>query len=189
MQTARGRPRDTSVEQRIEQAVVELLSEAGFAGTSIEGVAQLSGLSRPTIYRRYADRLTMINSVVAELLARDSPPPTDHPDPYENVCRHLKDTIRMLTQTPIGPIYRAVLPELPRHAALAELVNKIGSARRKKLNTAIDRALAAGVLVINGDVDAATDGLVGAIYFRYLMASRALGPGYAEKLLQPYLPG
>ena len=95
----------------------------------------------------------------------------------------------MLTQTPIGPIYRAVLPELPRHAALAELVNKIGSARRKKLNTAIDRALAAGVLVINGDVDAATDGLVGAIYFRYLMASRALGPGYAEKLLQPYLPG
>jgi AcrR family transcriptional regulator len=61
---ARGRPRDPQVDERIRQATIELLSERGFAETTIVAVARRAGVGAPAIYRRWPSRIPMIENAV-----------------------------------------------------------------------------------------------------------------------------
>ncbi len=179
-----GRPRDASVDRRIDAAVIALLEGSGLAAVTIERVAEHADLSRPTIYRRYADRSSMVREVVARVVDQvlELPPPSD--DAFADVLELLVNTIAMLTKTPIGPIYRAALADMSRDPELAALVNGVGRDRRRRLVQAVQRAVDAGVLRADLEVDTAIDAIIGAIYFRYLMTARSLDRRYARKLLQ-----
>ncbi|MEM7097639.1 MAG: TetR/AcrR family transcriptional regulator [Pseudomonadota bacterium] len=185
MEKRRGRPRDESVEWKISAAVIDLLESRGYAGTTIEQVALVTGLSRPTIYRRHANKTLMINAVIGQLLDQSADSLVEVVDPLQNVRNHLINTIALLNETPVGPIYRAVIAEIPRNPDLAKLVGKIGSARRVRLNKAVERAQHAGCLSFPGDTKIALDGIVGAIYFRYLTTPHLLSKAYADELLAP----
>jgi AcrR family transcriptional regulator len=60
----RGRPRDPQVDERIRAATIELLSERGFAETTIVAVARRAGVGAPAIYRRWPSRIAMIENAV-----------------------------------------------------------------------------------------------------------------------------
>jgi AcrR family transcriptional regulator len=62
--TARGRPRDPQVDERIRAATIALLSERGFAETTIVAVARRAGVGAPAIYRRWPTRIAMIENAV-----------------------------------------------------------------------------------------------------------------------------
>lgn len=62
--TARGRPRDPQVDERIRAATIALLSEKGFAETTIVAVARRAGVGAPAIYRRWPSRIAMIENAV-----------------------------------------------------------------------------------------------------------------------------
>jgi len=183
--TRRGRPRDEGVEARIVDAVITLLSEVGYGGITIDQVARRSGVGRPTIYRRYANCAALVEGVVSQLI-NEAEQPQQSASALEQVVNHLDNTIHLLTQTPVGPIYRSMLSEVARDADLALQVNAFGRGRRRKLMRAVDAAIAAGDLHFSGDVETAMDGVVGAIYFRYLMTNRPLHRRYAEQLLQAF---
>ena len=185
MEAPRGRPRDQEVDEKIVEAVQTLLSEKGFAGTTIEQVSKQTGLGRPTIYRRFKNRNIMIHEVVKQLLEESRESLIEHVDPYTDVRSHLINTIHMLTRTPVGEIFRAVLSEIPRDQELAKMVSDIGEDRRKQLMKAVNRAVKAGVLSFPGDTTIAVDGIVGAIYLRYLMSPEPIPFSYADKLLKP----
>ena len=180
---SRGRPRDPDVEARIAEAVSGLLASEGYAATTIEKVARRSGIGRPTIYRRYTDRHAMVVSVVEQLIERHGPPPDHLEDPEANVLNHLNSTVALLVGSPIGPIFRAVLSELPNHPELAALVGQLGQSRRRRLQAAVRHAVAAQVLRPGSELEPAIDALVGAIYFRFLMTGRPLDERYVRALL------
>lgn len=48
-----GRPRDPSCDRAILDATVELVSDHGYEGTSLDAIAARAGVSKPTIYRRW----------------------------------------------------------------------------------------------------------------------------------------
>jgi AcrR family transcriptional regulator len=64
---ARGRPRSASAEHAIRDAAVELLSERGIGGFSVEAVAARAGVAKTTIYRRWPTREDLIVAVVSDL--------------------------------------------------------------------------------------------------------------------------
>jgi AcrR family transcriptional regulator len=61
---ARGRPRDADIDARVLAATRELLEEAGFAGTTIQAVAQRAGVQTPAIYRRWPNRMRLVEECV-----------------------------------------------------------------------------------------------------------------------------
>lgn len=187
MQAQRGRPRDEAIEVKIRQAVVCLLIERGYGGTTIEQVAKLTGMGRPTIYRRYESRSAMINDVVKDILDESLASLVEHVDPYQNVRNHLINTVEMLCQSAIGPIYRAVISEIPSDIELAKIVGRVAGARRRRLTKAVDQAVEKKVLKFNGSTEIWIDGLVGAIYFRYLISPDSLSAKYVDKLLEPHI--
>jgi len=66
-QPARGRRRDESREQAILDAAVELIVTAGYDAMSIEAVASRAGVSKATIYRRWAGKAELVADAVRRM--------------------------------------------------------------------------------------------------------------------------
>ncbi|MEM7253399.1 MAG: TetR/AcrR family transcriptional regulator C-terminal ligand-binding domain-containing protein [Pseudomonadota bacterium] len=161
-----------------------LLGEGGVAAATIDAVAARAGVSRPTIYRRFRDREALIEWSVEQLVADDVPTPEKTGDAERDIVAMLESTIYMLTKTPLGPVLRAVIPELPHSPALGAFANAIGARRRRALKETLVQAIEASYLSPDTDLDALIDGLTGAIYFRYLMTQRPINRRYALTLLR-----
>jgi len=58
--SARGRPRDPSVDEAIIAATLELLDEQGYAGLSLAEVALRAGVSRTALYRRWDSKAQLV---------------------------------------------------------------------------------------------------------------------------------
>lgn len=59
-----GRPRDPEADTAILTAAFELFLERGLDGTSIEQVARRAGVTRATVYRRFATKEELLFSVI-----------------------------------------------------------------------------------------------------------------------------
>ena len=55
-----GRPRCPVTHQAILEAARELMAASGFAGLTIEGIAEHAGVGKTTIYRRWPDKANLV---------------------------------------------------------------------------------------------------------------------------------
>ena len=60
------RMKDDDKQQRIKQAVMKLILEEGFAGTSISKIARLAGVSPATVYIYYENKEEMLKDIYTE---------------------------------------------------------------------------------------------------------------------------
>jgi AcrR family transcriptional regulator len=66
---AAGRPRDPRLDEQIMKAALSVLLEQGFRGMSFEMVSTRSGISKPTIYRRFRSKEELAVAVLPMLVA------------------------------------------------------------------------------------------------------------------------
>ena len=71
------RRRGQELENAILDAAWAQLEAGGYAGFTVEAVAERAGTSRPVIYRRWADRDDLVGAAVAHELGRDRIPTPD----------------------------------------------------------------------------------------------------------------
>jgi AcrR family transcriptional regulator len=71
-----GRPRDTDLDARIHQAVLDVISDIGYARLSYETVASKAGVSRPTLYRRAASKPILVTAALIHTYGLDPVPDT-----------------------------------------------------------------------------------------------------------------
>ena len=60
-----GRPRESSVDQRLHDAVLELLRTGGPGAVTVDRVAATSGVAKTSIYRRHAHRSELLTAVLS----------------------------------------------------------------------------------------------------------------------------
>jgi AcrR family transcriptional regulator len=60
----RGRPRAPNVEEKVRTATQELVATGGYDGTSVDAVAERAGVTKAAIYRRWANKATLIYDAV-----------------------------------------------------------------------------------------------------------------------------
>jgi AcrR family transcriptional regulator len=163
----RGRPRDAQVEQAILQATISLLSEVGFNNLSIEAVAARAGVGKPTIYRRWPSK----PELVLDAVKRFAPPvPTaDTGDPLADLRQIVPELIVGLTSP---PFVRAMISL----AGDVEMARRLGeqylTPRRAGIADILQRAVAAGELRADIDVEMAIDLMVGASVYRWLVTAQ-----------------
>jgi AcrR family transcriptional regulator len=161
-----GRPRDTSINERALEATRELLVQRGFDATTIQAVAEHSGVHASAIYRRWPSRIELIEEATFPGLSPVSVRPTG------DLRRDLRRFIRAYLAAFSTPAARAAAPGLFAHRQTSsrtrppELYLRV-SARPQFQD--ILRAAPPGSIDPTVDPDDVFDMLLGAILTRTLL--------------------
>jgi AcrR family transcriptional regulator len=171
---APGRPREARVDAAVREAVVALLAEVGYAGTTIGRIAARAGVGRGALYRRWRSKPELV--FAAAVHAVELPEPEDTGS-LEGDLVALAHHIWALASSDAA---RAALPamalELRGDPALAgTLEARLFAAERAYLETIFARARGRGEL---GE-DAADAELVRLLLVGPLLHALLFSPGRA----------
>ncbi|QCW49388.1 TetR/AcrR family transcriptional regulator [Nocardioides dongxiaopingii] len=114
-----ARPRDPLIEERILDATDDLIAEHGYAGLTMEAIAERAGVGKPTIYRRYANR----DEVVMAVNARASIPV--EPVDTGSLLGDIQAVVRGVVPTVNTPTIRATLGPQVGRAIADDAANRV----------------------------------------------------------------
>lgn len=139
----RGRPRDPGADRRILEAARAVAAEVGIQGASMSAIADRSGVGKPTIYLRWANRRDLMVAAVADLRR---PVAVEHTGSTRDDLLHsLLDDREMLVAGPESRFLRSVLFETVSDVDLArEFEDGIVAPRRARLIAVLERGLEEG---------------------------------------------
>ncbi len=178
----RGRPSSPEVRNRVLAAAHDILMSEGFGRLTVEAAAARSGVSKPTIYRHWANAQEL---AMAALIARPpaEPPASGRDNPREALTRHLADLIATFATTR-GRQVALTLAAADGESELAKAFRtRVILASREAGRDILSRAVAAGDLAAPADLEATLDMIYGAVFYRLLAGHRPLDPGLAAAIV------
>ncbi len=187
-QTGKGRPRNPAADSAILEAFRLELSERGFADLRLEHVAARAGVSKSTLYRRWASKEDLAEQLL-EQLAGPHIAIKDTGDTRTELLAAVVNPMRAVTHTPFGPVIRALLSQIAINPKLGDPFRRdVVGARRTEIARVVRRAIARGDLLPETDPEKAIDFLVGPVYFRVMFGGE-LTPEFANDIVDAYLAG
>ena len=184
----RGRPRSAKAHRAILEAARDLIVTDGFAGLRLEHVAARAGVGKATIYRHFSTKEALALELLLEL-ASPHIAVSDVGDTRAELLAAVANPIRALTESPFGPVLRALLSEIAINPSLGDPFRAtVVQARREEIAKIVRRGVARGDLRPEADAGLATELLVGPVYFR-LMFGGALDAAFAERVVDTVLEG
>jgi AcrR family transcriptional regulator len=184
----RGRPRSEAADRAILDAARQLLIEEGYAGFRLEHVAARAGVAKATLYRRWPSKEALALGLLMELVAPHLAVPATG-DTREELIASVQNPITALTQTPFGPVVRALLSQISINPALGDPFRAaVVQARRVEVSRVLERGIARGDLRVDSDISVATELLVGPVYFRLVFGGQ-LDHDFAVRLVDTLLKG
>jgi AcrR family transcriptional regulator len=175
-----GRPRDSQNDTKILDATTALLLEKGYAGLTIDGVAAAAGVSRPTIYRRWASKPVLVIAALAQSTGLSLPVPNSG-----SVRRDLLAVQRLQIQSFNNPESRRVTAGLVADVAadpeLGDLyLKEYATPRRESVWRALQRGVDRGELRSDIDFTFVSDLLIGPLFMRSVVWGRKLEASLAK---------
>ena len=184
----KGRPRSDDAHRRILDATRELLSEDGFSDLRLEHVAARAGVGKATIYRWWGSKEALAQELLAGLAAPHIEV-AQTGDTREELLAAVLNPMRAVTETPFGPVIRALLSQIAVNPTLGDPFRAtVVQARRDEIGRVVDRGIERGDLRPDADKDVATELLVGPVYFR-LMFGGDLDDAFAARVVDSVLAG
>lgn len=177
-----GRPRDPATDRAILTAALESMARDGYAGMSVDAVAEAAGVTKPTIYRRWPSKEDLATAALAMMQTEDLPKPGRSPKAgVIAAVRHFQHCLlRPNGMTMIGTL----LAEEHRTPALMKLFReRITLPRRQHIRATLERAREAGLIRGNCDLDVAVNLLVGSLYAKHLLG-QGVPESWAEDVVE-----
>jgi AcrR family transcriptional regulator len=183
-----GRPRSEAARLRILTAARELLDEQGFRTMTMEAIAERAKTSKVTVYRWWSHKAAV---VLDAMLAEVSPimPYRDSSSPLLALRDQMKSFTRFLRSRK-ARLLVAVLAE-------GVLDEEVGDAfrdhwvwpRREDAKKLLGRAVLAGELRPDIDLELVLDSLFGPLYYRALVSHLPLDLAFGEKVFGSVMVG
>ncbi len=164
----RGRPRDAEADAAILRAFFEVVAEQGYAGASMDAVAERAGVAKTTIYRRWPSREAL-------MLAAHERLTQENPWPDTGTLRgDLLEVARMLVENlgrpPLSRVAAATIGEMAHNEDLARLFRAaVAEERIRMLSGIFERAAARGEVPPRQDWSLLAQMLVGPVMFRVVV--------------------
>jgi len=181
-----GRPRSREADRAILEATVELLAEKGYLQTSVDQIADRAGVSKPTVYRRYADKADLVTAAITEHWSSQEPPDTG--DVRKDLLTLLHQ-VRVRLGSNLGmPMVGVLLVEEPHNPELlARFRERFLFPRRRQFREVLRRGQVRGQVREDVDLDTMTDVLFGPYYARHL-SGLLFDEDWEERLLAAIWP-
>lgn len=161
------RPRSQQTHQAVLDAANELLLEAGFLGVTIERLAARSGVSTATIYKHWPSK----NAIVAEAFGRTATAALTIPEGVDPLADLIDFAVSSLSFHSIesGRVFFQLLAvcSMEPSGALYFQEYYLGP-RRETMLPLFARAIDAGAIMADVDINVAIDVIFGAAVFRLM---------------------
>lgn len=187
-ETRRGRPRDGRIDQAVLDAIGQMILEGGYSSLSFEGVAARSGVTKNTVYRRYATKADLALAFLDQTHPR-LPAPNPNTRVDDNVLRMLGGMVRQFDR---DPNLISVISSLAAHEQsdpqLRSVVNRYSTERLQPLYAALRLGVKNAELPASTDVEIAATLLYGPVLAEYMLH----GPvdlGTVERIVAIVLSG
>lgn len=185
----RGRPRDASIDTQIVGCMFELVEECGLDGVTVDAIAERAGVSKPTIYRRWASKEDLMVDAVASLVGDIDIPEGES---IREVLLHAIGRLRSyMTKTTAGVILPWMIAEVARGSEIGRRYTEaVIVPGRAALAGHVRDAIATGELREDLDVEMAVDMLLGPMIVNKLLAGyRTLPDDWTERFIDALLDG
>ncbi|WP_254392541.1 TetR/AcrR family transcriptional regulator [Streptomyces buecherae] len=185
--TSTGRAPTVGRGSRMRAAVLPAtlteLATTGYAGLTVEGVAQRAGVHKTTIYRNWKDAPTLVADALTSHFATDIPIPDTG-----TVAGDLRALARALVASVSTPVGRAlittVLAEAARLPQLADVKRALFDDRFRRAEPVVTRAVERGELPAETDPAELLKTLAAPIYFRLVCTGEPVDEGTADRAAQ-----
>ncbi|MFE3443868.1 TetR/AcrR family transcriptional regulator [Nocardia sp. NPDC059180] len=169
-----GRPRDRDVDAALLEATARLVVERGYGALTLQAVADEAETSRPTIYRRYADRAELVMAVLIDRFGLQ--PGGQDLGGLEAEMLAIQQHQRELFNEPVmSKALPGLLADLSSNPEAARrFQDRFLTPRRDSTASIMDRAVARGEIEPGTDPEWICDLITGPMVMRALMPS--LGP-------------
>jgi AcrR family transcriptional regulator len=182
----RGRthPRDT-----ILRTAEQILTEAGVAGLTVEGVAARSGLAKTTIYRRFRSKRDLALAVVLDMTEKVVA--TGGTGGTRDQLVGLLDTaIRLLRDTPMGRVMQGLASDIATDPDLSRAFqDRVIDLRIRRIGEIVRVGVEAGELDPGTDPDLLEKLLFGPVYHHLLFSLEPPSRDFAARIVDTVLPG
>ena len=191
-----ARTRSTEAHQKVLLAALGLFAERGIEATSMDAIAQSSGVSKATIYNHWSDKEALLLEVMLMVNGLDR----EHEDFDSGDIQH--DLTAVLTRKPPDKFEEArnrMMPTLISYSALHPEFGKAWRHRvmeppREDIRRILRRGIQRGQLPSDLDINAALAMLLGPILYAHIFQresttspiSPQLGPMTAQTFWRAY---
>lgn len=166
-----GRPRSRRAHDQVLDAAMKLFAAGGIDATSMDAIAEASGVSKATIYKHWPNKDALCVEVMVCLTGRDQPPPVFDSGHLRN------DMIAALGhQPPTEPteLRACIMPHLLAYASRNPAVGQacrlsIFGQPRAALSRLLDRGIAGGQFPRTLDRDLALTLLLGPLMYGHMI--------------------
>lgn len=163
-------------------AAFELVDEVGYAGLTIEGIANRAGCGKQTIYRWWPSRAHVLLealAVKADLFVTNA----DHGSYADDLRAFLEDTFRLGRHQRVVDILRVLMAEAQINEEFGRLFRSAFLQRRRDaLQVVLDRARTRGDLPPSPAASTVLDIVFGTLWYRILATRRPVGDDLVEEL-------
>jgi pimeloyl-ACP methyl ester carboxylesterase/AcrR family transcriptional regulator len=188
------RPRSQHAHEKVLRAALDLFGERGIEATSMDSIAQSSGVSKATIYNHWANKEALLIEVMLHVNGLDrEPPDLDSGDSCADVAA-------VLSRRPPDEFDAARNRMMPTLIAYSAINREFGEAwrhrvmepPRKSLRRILGRAIKRGQLPASLDLDLAMALLLGPLLYRHIFQAEMrpethdIGPAVARAFWRAY---
>ncbi len=180
-------PRVARSRAAVLAATVELLGEFGHAGTTVEAVAERSGVAKTTIYRHWPTRAKLLFDAFQSSVELDPMPPTG--DLRQDLLGLTGGLAKKLRNPRWSRIMATLIDAAEADRELAELTRDFTNERRAAVVAVFERGIAEGELDPSVDPRLASQLVGGALFYSRFMVRRAADDEELEHIVDLALEG
>jgi len=182
-----SRTPSAAAHEKVLDAAIRLIEERGIEGTSMDAIAQLSGVSKATVYKHWKDKEMLCIDVIGSL--RQLPPEFSSGDSR----RDLIDYLTHLSKTDKPDRLMKIWPRIIGYAVAnpnfgTALQQHAFGPRRAQIARILAEGAERGQLPIGIDPNFAMDLLIGPIMHRRF-AGNPLSADFPEQVVDAFLRG
>ena len=184
----RGRPRSEAARGKILAAARRLLEQRGLSGLTVEGIAALAGVGKPTIYRHWPNAQAVAMDAFLESAEADED--TAARGSALPALRRQLAGIAVAFTSPAGRSTAAMIAAAQNDSELAKVFrNRFIMRSRETGRALLQGAIAEGELRADINLEVALDLIYAPLFFRLLIGHGRLDRAFTDVLLDLALEG
>jgi AcrR family transcriptional regulator len=179
-------PRVVLSRERVLATTLDLLTEAGLGGVTIDEVSKRSGVAKTTIYRHWPNRSALIIDACLRMTDGDEEPP-DTGSLEGDVQAILTNLAELLVTARWSSILPSIVDAAERDPGIAELHSRLQRWHAAPLRAALERAVLNGQMSPEADLSAIAAALLGPLYYRRWFSRESIDASFVDLVIRGVL--